>query len=85
MQTALDDISYTCGMVFEELELLGRLKNVCIKDHKCYDPIEKLYYSCEFDLIWVHCRMPPTYLSVKVAKIKESFQSSVRNHDSNEL
>ena len=44
LQTALDDVSYTCGMLFDEVELSGRLKNVCVKDHKCYDHIEKLYY-----------------------------------------
>lgn len=55
LQTALDDISYTCGMLFDELEFPGRLKNVGVKDHKCHDHIEKLYYSCEFDLICAHC------------------------------
>ena len=55
LQTALDDISYTCGVVFDELELPGWLKNVYVKDHKCYDPIEKLDYSCEFDLVCAHC------------------------------
>ncbi len=55
LEKALDDISYTCGMLFAELELPGRLKNVCVKDHKCYDPIEKLYYACDFELICAHC------------------------------
>ena len=40
LEKAPDDISYTCGMVFTELELPGWLGNVCVKDHKCYDPIE---------------------------------------------
>ena len=51
----LDDISYTCGVMFSELDLPGRLKNVCVKDHKCSDPIEKLYYSCDFEAICCWC------------------------------
>ena len=35
----LDDISYTCGVMFSELDLPGRLKNVCVKDHKCSEAI----------------------------------------------
>jgi hypothetical protein len=55
LERILDDVSYTCGMLFSELELPGRLKNVCVKDCKCYDPIEKLYYSCDYELICAHC------------------------------
>ena len=51
----LDDISYTCGVSFSELDLPGRLKDVCIRDHKCNDPTEKLYYSCEFESICCYC------------------------------
>ena len=51
----LDDISYTCGVMFSDLDLPGRLKNVCVKDHKCSDPIEKLYYSCDFEAICCWC------------------------------
>ena len=39
----------------DELELPGRLMNVFVKDHCCTDSIEKLYYSCGFEPICVHC------------------------------
>ena len=55
LQTILDDISYTCGTTFDDLELPGRLVNVFVKDHSCSDGIEKLYYSCGFEPICIHC------------------------------
>jgi len=55
LQSILDDISYTCETTFEDLELPGRLTNVFVKDHGCADSIEKLYYSCGFEPICVHC------------------------------
>ena len=51
----LDDVSYTCGVLFSDLDLPGRLKGVCVKDHACVDHIEKLYYSCGFELICCYC------------------------------
>ena len=54
LQTILDDILYTCGTTFDDLELPGRLVNVFVKDHSCADSIEKLYYSCGSELICVH-------------------------------
>jgi len=51
----LDDLSYTCGVMFSELDLPGRLKNVCVKYHKCTDHIEKLYYSCDSEPICCWC------------------------------
>ena len=47
--------SYTCGVSFLDLELPGRLKNVCVRDHKCNDSMEKLYYSCSFEPICMKC------------------------------
>ena len=51
----LDDVSYTCGVLFSDLNLPGRLKAVFVKDHACVDPIEKLYYSCGFEPICCYC------------------------------
>ena len=48
-------MSYSCGTSLDELELPGRLMNVFVKDHCCTDSIEKLYYSCGFEPICVHC------------------------------
>ena len=55
LQSILDDVSYTCGTTFEDLDLPGRLTNVFVKDHSCGDSVEKLYYSCGYELICVHC------------------------------
>ena len=41
-------MSYTCGATFEDITMPEGLESVCIKVHNCYDPIEKLYYSCGF-------------------------------------
>ena len=48
-------MAYTCGVTFSDLDLPGRLKNVCVKDHRCNDPIEKLYYSCGFKPVCCYC------------------------------
>ena len=54
-QSILDDISYTCGATLDELELPDRLAGICVKDHCCYDMVEKLYYSCGYDPICIYC------------------------------
>ena len=55
MQSILEDVLYTCGTTFDDLEIPGRLTNVFVKDHSCEDNIVKLYYSCSFEPICVHC------------------------------
>lgn len=54
LEKCLDNIFYTCGVKFSELDLPGRLKDVCVKDHRYQDHIE-LYYSCDFETICSHC------------------------------
>ena len=49
LERSLDDVSYSCGLSLSELDLPGRLKGVGVKDHRCNDPTEKLYYSCDFE------------------------------------
>ena len=41
LKKILEDVSYLCGATFNDLELPGCLVNICIKDHRCTDPIEK--------------------------------------------
>ena len=55
LQGLLDDISYSCGASLSELNLSSKLKKVCVRDHRCSDPIEKLYYSCDFEPICYWC------------------------------
>ena len=52
----LDDIVYTCGTTFDELDLPPSLSSVCVRTLQCYDPMEKLYYSCgSFPPICYYC------------------------------
>ena len=51
----INDVSYMCDVSFSDLELPGRLKNICVHDHKCRDLIENLYYSCDFEPICINC------------------------------
>ena len=52
--THLDDVS--------DLNFPGRLKTVCVKDHACIGPIEKLYYSCGFEPICYYCATTVNFL-----------------------
>ena len=56
LEKILNDVVYTCGTTFDELELPTSLKTVCVKTHHCFDPMEKLYYSCSiFTPICYYC------------------------------
>ena len=56
LNSILEDVSYTCGATFEDIELPEELNSVCVRIHKCFDPIEKLYYSCGFpEVICIYC------------------------------
>ena len=56
LQVALDAITYSCGAQLQELELSGKLGDVYIKDVRCYEHIEKLYYSTgKYEDICIHC------------------------------
>ena len=55
LESIIDDISYTCGFSLSEVSLSWKLKGVCVKNHLCSDPIEKLYYSCGLELICYWC------------------------------
>ena len=45
LQQSLDGMLYTCGSMLADLHLTGKLTNVYVRDLRCYDPMEKLYYS----------------------------------------
>ena len=55
LKKLLDDISYSCGATFNEIDLPETLKSVCVKQHSCYNPTEKLYYSCGYEPICIYC------------------------------
>ncbi|CAB3988078.1 Hypothetical predicted protein [Paramuricea clavata] len=50
-----DDVEYTCGATLEEFEWPENFPTVFIRDHTCYDKIEKLYYSCDYEDICIYC------------------------------
>ena len=45
LDVALNDHTYTCGASLSDICLPGRLADVVIRLLRCYDPLEKLYYS----------------------------------------
>ena len=55
LESILEDVVYTCGASLEDLDLPGNLANVVVKDHKCGDAIEKLYYSANHEDICIYC------------------------------
>ena len=55
LEAILDDVSYSCGASFEDIEFPDGLESVCIRDHNCGDPVERLYYSAEYDAICYYC------------------------------
>ena len=56
LQGVLDDVTYSCGSQLQELELGGNLAEVYVRDVRCHDLIERLYYSTgQYDDICIHC------------------------------
>ena len=55
LQTLLEDVSYSCGATFHELNLSDSLTYVHILEHNCYDPAEPLYCAAGFNPICVYC------------------------------
>ena len=51
----LEDVSYSCGVSFQELDVPESLTCVYVLEHNCYDPVEPLYYTAGFDPICVYC------------------------------
>ena len=51
----LEDVSYSCGVSFQELDVPESLTCVYVLEHNCYDPVEPLYHTAGFDPICVYC------------------------------
>ena len=56
LSTATNDYTYTCGASLSDLGLPGQLKDVAMWLLRCYDPLEKLYYSLNKEPICIYCR-----------------------------
>ena len=63
LQALLDNYMYSCGASLKDLELPEEYSTVEIRDHDCYDPIEKLYYSAKNDPICMYCVKDQPYTS----------------------
>lgn len=61
LQQLLDNLSYSCGSKLKDLDLPDEFSNVEIRDHRCKDPIEKLYYSAKFEPICIYCGKDEPY------------------------
>ena len=55
LATMLESLTFTCGASLLDLELPAYLSDVCVRDLQCYDQVEKLYYSMNYDPICIHC------------------------------
>ena len=54
MTAVLEEVEYSCGVMFDELVLPYRIQ-VFVKDHDCCDHIEKLFYACDYAPCCIHC------------------------------
>lgn len=55
LQQLLDEYEYTCGATLKDLDLPEEYQDVDVRDHDCYDIIEKLYFSAKYAPICVYC------------------------------
>ena len=55
LQRVFDDVSYICGGTIQELDLPEKFSCVFVREHNCFEPVEKLYYSAGYDPICIHC------------------------------
>jgi hypothetical protein len=55
LQRIIEDHAYTCGAKLSHLDLPDEFKDIEIRTHSCNDPIERLYYSANFQPICVYC------------------------------
>ena len=66
LERILEEHSYTCGGKLSDLNLELEFKDVEIRTHSCGDPIEKLYYSANFQPICVYCGQDQPYTQPNV-------------------
>jgi hypothetical protein len=63
LQTVLEDYTYSCGASLEELHLPEEYNTVEIRDHSCFDLVERLYYSAKKERICIYCSQEQQYSS----------------------
>ncbi len=55
LELVLDGLYFTCGSSLQELDLPSPLDEVYIRSVKCFQAVEKLYYSAGYDPICIYC------------------------------
>ena len=55
LQRIIQDLVYTCGAKLSQLDLPDEFRDIEIRTHSCGDPIERLYYSADYQPICVYC------------------------------
>ena len=55
LSTLLEDFTYTCGATLSDLDFPALWSEVCVPEIQCHDPVEKLYFSMNYDPICIHC------------------------------
>ena len=56
LESVLEDYTFSCGAALSDLELPSVLSEVCARELQCYDPVERLYYSMNYDPIYIAVR-----------------------------
>ena len=77
----MNGLSFSCGAQLQDSDLPDSVEEIVfVRKLACEDPIEKLYYSAQFeDIICVHCSGPVQpwsdneNVNVKHAKIRTKF------------
>ena len=64
LEQILADVTYSYGATLNDLDLPSELSAVCVREHQCGDPIEKLYYSAGYDPICYYYCSEDIYNSV---------------------
>ena len=53
LQHLIEDFEYTCGATLKDLHLPEEYDDVDVRDHNCFDTIEKLYYSAKYTYLYI--------------------------------
>ena len=65
LQDILNDYDYSCGAALSELNLPEEYKDVEIRDHECFDLVERLYYTAKYTPICIYCSMEQPFTKEK--------------------
>ena len=63
LMALLEEMIYSCGLMLKDLNLSNTFQDVEIRDHECFDLVEKLYYSAKYEPICIYCSVEKPYTS----------------------